>query len=285
MQGRGVANYSTEKPNHSFSTKTTEFDDALLKRNIITFEQAMMAKGASPAEAARLALLKNEQDRALIEGKIDYGKDSQRTSKEDADDSDQDSTEGLRAEYRSKRLVQLKYGHVIPISRTEWNREVNDSSHDQWVVIMLTSTSSAPNVNPYHREICQKIEQDIIPYLAGKFSEVKWVSIPSKGAIENWPDENLPTLFCYHKGKLQYQLVGVDDFGIEVTCDHVEYKLGKLGVIESDIEINPEELNRQGRSNQDSTTNNSYGRSKFLGGMATLATTNDEDLSDYDDVD
>lgn len=39
MQGRGVTNYSTSKPTHELTTATTEFDDALLERGIINFEQ------------------------------------------------------------------------------------------------------------------------------------------------------------------------------------------------------------------------------------------------------
>lgn len=39
MQGRGVTNYSTSKPTHEYTTNTTEFDDALLQRGIINFEQ------------------------------------------------------------------------------------------------------------------------------------------------------------------------------------------------------------------------------------------------------
>ena len=58
MEGRGVTNYSTEKPAFAFSTRTTEFDDALVERNIVTLEQAFMAKGASEKEAQRLAALK-----------------------------------------------------------------------------------------------------------------------------------------------------------------------------------------------------------------------------------
>eukprot|EP00557_Chaetoceros_sp_GSL56_P009087 CAMPEP_0176491992 /NCGR_PEP_ID=MMETSP0200_2-20121128/8733_1 /TAXON_ID=947934 /ORGANISM="Chaetoceros sp., Strain GSL56" /LENGTH=297 /DNA_ID=CAMNT_0017889469 /DNA_START=97 /DNA_END=990 /DNA_ORIENTATION=- len=297
MQGRGVSNYSTEKPSHSFSTNTTQFDDELLARKIITFEQAMMAKGASSAEARRLALLKIEQDNKSQQEKIQYNLQDE-TAKankdfgEDGEDDENITNENDEAEisqYRTKRLVQLQCGNVIPISRTEWTREVNESSHSQWVVILLTCTSSAPNLNPYHREICQKVEQDIIPYLAGKFNEVKWVSIPSKGAIENWPDDNLPTLFCYRRGKLQCQLVGLDDFGENITPDSIEYIQYYQEWVESDIEeIDLQQDKRNGPVRFGKYTSSKvvgYGRSQFQGGMATFATRNDADLCDYDDVD
>jgi hypothetical protein len=197
MQGSGVTNYDPNKPSHSYTTQTTEFDDALLARNIVSFEQAMMAKGATLEEAKRLTAIKHEQDRP--EESITYKIDSKTNDLGAKDDSDGTSSYGeddkAIEEYRAKRLLQMKYGTVIPISRTEWNHEVNDASHSQWVIILLTSTSSAPNLNPYHQDMCLKVERDIVPSLANKFSEVKWISIPSKSAIENWPDDNLPTLF------------------------------------------------------------------------------------------
>ena len=291
-----MTNYSTN-PSHAFTTKTTEFDDALLKRNIITFEQAMMAKGACPEEATRLAQLKYDTDRAATTNATTASQDNNDAGQSQTErigtgvdtDSDQNDEAELK-EYRSKRLMQLQHGNVIPISRTEWNAEVNEASHSQWVVIVLTSTSSAPNLNPYHRDFCIKVEQDIIPHLAGKFSEIKWVTIPSKSAIENWKDDNLPTLFCYRGGKMQGQLVGLGDFG-KVSVDSLEFKLGKMGVLESDLEFNPEAGDdlHNGRNGHEHGHGheqpNSYGRSKFKGGMATFATTNDEDSSDYDDVD
>jgi hypothetical protein len=288
MQGRGITNYSTN-PSHAFTLQTTEFDDALLKRNIITFEQAMMAKGASPEEATRLAQLKyahdtdgNHDNNAGQQSSTGSGTGTGRKIIGAGADSDEHDEAELR-EYRSKRLMQLRHGNVIPISRTEWNTEVNEASHAQWVVIVLTSTSSAPNRIPYHRDLCIKVEQDIIPHLAGKFSEIKWVSIPSKNAIENWKDDNLPTLFCYRGGKMHCQLVGLGDFG-NVSADSLEFKLGRMGVLESDIDVDPETVDDPCNS-RTMEQPSSYGRSKFKGGMATYATTNGEDSSDYDDVD
>ena len=216
--------------------------DALIARNTITFEHAMIAKGASPAEAKRLAHLKVQQDQAAAAPPQHYSIGT-RTSPyqhndDNHDDNHDDDNDAIIEEYRTKRLMQLQRGNVIPISRTEWSEEVNRASESQWVVILLTSASSAPNLNPYHKDQCLKVETDVVPHLAGKFGEVKWVSIPSRAAIENWPDENLPTLFCYRRGELQCQLVGLAEFGC-IHADDLEYKLGKMGVLESNIEVDP----------------------------------------------
>ena len=280
MEGRGVTNYSSN-PSHGYTTNTTEFDDELMKRKIITFEQAMLAKGCSAEEAKRLVQLKQQQEASKNQTSI-----SQPLTDTKKNSTQEKESEAID-EFRSRRLLQLQHGNVIPISRPEWNKEVNDASHSQWVVILLTCNASAPNMNPYHHEICLKIEQDIVPCLASKYSEVKWVRIPSKSAIENWPDDNLPTIFCYRYGQLKKQLVGLQEFGA-INVDSLDYKLGKLGVVESDVEIDPDCLekqnNVQNRRNMETST---YGRSKFQGGMATFATSNDndDDLSDYDDVD
>ncbi len=300
MQGRGVTNYSIDKPSHSYTTQTTQFDDALLSRNIITFEQAMMAKGASPEEAKRLAALKlqHEQEQNLAANSTAcYNIDSSSSHHEKDKEGDDDAA--LLEEYRSKRLVQLQHGNIIPISRTDWSEQVNQSSHGQWVVVLLTSTSSAPNLTPDHKDICLKVESELVPELAGKFQEVKWLSIPSTSAIENWPDENLPTIFCYRSGELQCQLVGLGDFGNIVgsgsgysrtnsysSSDALEYKLGRMGVLETTIEFKYD----SGRGRQTIGTGAKesssipYGRSKFQGGMSTFATKGYES-DDYDDVD
>jgi hypothetical protein len=49
--------------------------------------------------------------------------------------------------------------------------------------------------------------------LSAKFPHVKFVKIPSTSAVENWPDRNLPTLFLYHDGELQHQMLTLKSLG------------------------------------------------------------------------
>lgn len=280
MDGPGVTTYDINKPSHGFTTETSEFDDALLKRNIITFEQAMMAKGASHQEAQRLSQLRDSQQANSNLKTVDWRTQPESSINISGSENGSDAKDSVLDEYRSRRLTQLQHGNLIPISRTDWNEQVNESSHTQWVVILLTSQSSAPNLIPHHLELCHKLEQMIIPHLAGKFNEVKWVSIPSKSAIENWPDDNLPTLFCYRHGKLQNQLVGLGDFE-QMEEDYVEYRLGRMGVLETDMETKP--LTRNDRLSL--LKNPVQFGSKFQGGMCTFATSADKMDDDYDDID
>jgi hypothetical protein len=87
--------------------------------------------------------------------------------------------------------------------------------------------------------LCDVVEE-YIRELAMKFEEVKFVFIPSTSAIENWPVENLPTLFCYQYGKMQHQLIGVDALGGPgLNCPRLEWRLARLGIVETDLEADP----------------------------------------------
>lgn len=267
MDGRGVTNYSMDKPSYGFSTETTEFDDALMSRGIVTFEQAMIAKGASPQEARRLSDIKFNKS---VEGaQVDQQSDEHNNQETPEDDDD----EFIRR-YRQKRIKELKrdkntitYGDVMHISRPDWNREVNEASRSgTWVIVNLTRHTSS--LSARHDELCDLMEETIRE-LAVKFERVKFVFIPSTSAIENWPAENLPTLFCYRYGKMQHQLIGITAMGGPgLNCPRLEWRLARLGIVETDLEEDPLP-------------------DKFLAGFTTRgeAFTDDYCDDDYDGVD
>lgn len=233
-----MTNYSTDKPSYGFSTETTEFDDALMSRGIVTFEQAMIAKGASPQEARRLSDLKFNKN---LEGQQATRQSDERNKQETPEDDDE---EFIRR-YRQQRIEELKrdkntikYGDVIHISRPDWNREVNEASRSgTWVIVNLTRHTST--LSARHDELCDLVEETIRE-LAVKFERVKFVFIPSTSAIENWPAENLPTLFCYRFGKMQHQLIGTNALGGPgLNCPRLEWRLARLGIVETDLEEDP----------------------------------------------
>uniref|UniRef100_A0A7S4JX89 Phosducin domain-containing protein n=1 Tax=Odontella aurita TaxID=265563 RepID=A0A7S4JX89_9STRA len=305
QEGRGLANYSTDRPSYGFSTATTQFDDALMKRGIVTFEQAMIAKGATPHEARRLAHLKfrtgcERGNDVGAAGKID-GVAERRDGGADEDENDvggpdQDDDEDFLERYREKRFRELKhqsfrrpptgYGDVLPISRSDWTREVNDaSSGGRWVVVHLTP-GSLPLRSPLHLDTCRVVEE-AVGSLARRFHEVKFVSIPAASANESWPAERLPTLFCYRDGRLRDQMVGVEEFGgWGVTEGRVEWRLAGRGVLESELDSDPEPHRATVKCSSDAEQGGKGG-SRFQGGMAQWATGRgcDESASDYDDVD
>jgi len=268
MEGRGVTNYSTEKPAFAFSTRTTEFDDALVERGIVSLEQAFMAKGASAEEAQRLAALKRneEGDDDEIEEVVVVEK---KETESDDDDSDDESDDEFLEQYRRQRLQELKrpqrpYGEVIPISRPEWTQEVNEDSNKAWVVVTLTS-------HDVERTGCVEAT---VSKLAPKFPGVKFVTIPSTAAISDWPNENLPTIFLYRDGKLQKEFIRLKR---TITADELEWDLAECGVLETDMEEPP-------ATGREEVTSRAYGGSSIFGGsLAQLQTRRHE--SDDEDSD
>ena len=321
--------YGLDRPEYEYSTSTTQFDDELMRRDVITFEQAMMAKGASAAEARRLASVHRCGDESGVGGgETKNGKrmraarrpasgSSGDTNEDDDDDDDGrlrdeeednssdangdgDDDDEFLASYRRMRLRELRsesrcpHGDVRHISRPDWTREVNEASRDgTWVLVNLTRGSDAATVSSRHVDACEMVERAASD-LARRFPRVKVVSIAASAANEDWPPHNLPTMFCYRDGRLQHQLIGVEEFGGHgITTDRVEWRLAQLGVLQTTLEEDPErgryEL-AQCEYNESRTNSTAEGggvaQSQFGGIVSTWATRRDsdeeEDLSDID---
>lgn len=328
--GGNKISYGLDRPEYEYSTSTTQFDDELMRRDVITFEQAMMAKGASAAEARRLASVHRCGDESGVGGgETKNGKriraarrpasgSSGDTNEDDDDDDDDgrlrdeeecnssdakgrvDDDDEFLASYRRMRLRELRsesrcpHGDVRHISRPDWTREVNEASRDgTWVLVNLTRGSDAATVSSRHVDACEMVERAASD-LAKRFPRVKVVSIAASAANEDWPPYNLPTMFCYRDGRLQHQLIGVEEFGGHgITTDRVEWRLAQLGVLQTTLEEDPErgryEL-AQCEYNESRTNSTAEGggvaHSQFGGMMSTWATRRDsdeeEDLSDID---
>lgn len=113
-------------------------------------------------------------------------------------------------EYRERRLQELKeqavknkYGEVLDITKDEWLREVTEGSAATWVLVHLYQDSVID---------CQLMDE-ALRKLAPKFRYIKLLRIRSTQAVENWPDRNLPTVFAYHEGKLQHQIMTLKPLG------------------------------------------------------------------------
>ena len=221
------------KPTYAYTAQTTEFDDECIRRGILTKADAICRKGASASEAHRL-VQEDEQRRAStsIEYKI-------------SDEEGGNSSDDVLDEYRKKRIAELKeqhynlkkdngkkrFGSVIHISRPDWEREVTDASRNgQFVVINLTNDAVWES----------RYVEDAVNKLAESFDHIKFVSIRSTAAIENWPDSNLPTMFVYCDGSMQKQLVGIDSFGgVGVNAGRLEWILASFGVLKTNLKSCP----------------------------------------------
>ena len=228
-----MTNYATDKPSFAHSCETTEFDDALLQRGIVNRTQVMLAKGASLEEANRLVVLSKEQQQGHLQDsggvkEQESVKQQQQQTAAAADDDEDDDDESFLDDddndyflerYRQERMAQLRldqqdkrqrFGDIFLIDRTEWTKHVNEASEQAWVVVCLTS-SDQERTGSMERAVTE---------LAPQQHTVKFVLIPAHQAIENWPQDNLPTLFLYRHGKLQKQLVKLPcDMSSEELCE------------------------------------------------------------------
>ena len=253
MEGQGVINYAAadnHRPSYAFSGATTEFDDALLQRGIVTRDQVLLSKGMSVADAERLLQQSSSGQQqqqhestnsTSVEGQLrDERKINQSEFTDDGDDEDDSDFEdneddAFLQEYRRKRMMELQeesstaagtvpkrrtFGEVVYIDRTEWIRHVNEDSVDgTWVVVCLTSSDT---------ERTGRVEAIIAKELAAEHPATKFVLIPSHSAIANWPDANLPSLFLYRHGTMQHELIRLP---VDLTREQLEETLTELNVL------------------------------------------------------
>lgn len=218
----GVTNYATDKPAYAYTDATTEFDDACIKRGIMTPVEAIMRKGASIDEALRLVELHEQQ-----KVKEPTTKEWVKCNADDDDDSflDDDDHQVLDR-YRHERMAQMekevrlqsatgrqRFGDAIFIDRMQWNSEVNDASQFVWVVVCLTSSDTNRT---------GRVENSVRS-LSAELDTVKFVFIPAHQAFErSWPAQYLPTLFFYRRGIMQKQLLSLPP---ELTVDELREML------------------------------------------------------------
>ena len=183
----------------------------------------MMAKGASPEEAVRLAAQEEKQQGIILSNNEDPQEETTRIQQplskkgqhEDDDDDDDDSDldmleddvdDDFFAKYRQERLAQLKQEHDISrnnsststvehITRDQWKEKVNDASSDRWVLVTLTD---APN----HQNILQELHQ-----VGRKYTDFTLLTIDAAQAIPNWPSERVPSIFGYREGIKQHEWI------------------------------------------------------------------------------
>ena len=92
---------------------------------------------------------------------------------------------------------------MTEIIKDEWIAQVTEGSRHNWVVVHLYQDSIVE---------CKVLDEALL-VVAKKFKYIKFLKIRSTQAIENWPEKNLPTLFCYFEEKLGAQLITLKDVG------------------------------------------------------------------------
>ena len=231
-------NYAVQQPSYGYTDRTTEFDDALLQRGIVSMEQVLLAKGMSTKDAQYFLQKQKEKEEHFEDLTTDVTQTTTGEAKidgnsEDDDDSFVDDDDEFLRSYNQRRLLELQefagvakgtlrrtFGDVVLIDRTEWKRHVNEDSMDgTWVVVGLLSSHDSDRT--------ARIEQSINE-LSRSHVHTKFVLIPSHCAIANWPEANLPSLFLYKDSTLQHELIRLP---VDMTTEQLEDSLVELNVL------------------------------------------------------
>ncbi|GAB2228663.1 hypothetical protein Drorol1_Dr00022786 [Drosera rotundifolia] len=134
-------------------------------------------------------------------------------------------------EYRKKRLAEMRetakvvrFGSVVPISGSDFIREVSQASSDVWVVVLLYKDGFPE---------CQLLMK-CLEELAKRYPATKFVKIISTDCIPNYPDFNLPTLLVYNNGAVKANYVGLHSFGRQCTPEGVALVLCRTDPVLND---------------------------------------------------
>jgi hypothetical protein len=235
MNGAGVTNYDAGgRPSYGYTASTTQFDEELIRRGIVTRQQALMAKGMTAAQAQELLQVDSiepEQSATTTTKKANADETEDCDGDDEDIDDDEDNDEFVQ-EYRRKRLAAMMAAassstEPLQIDRTEWTRHVNEASQHRWVVVCLTSSDtertgrmehairiiaratggtrrSTPCTDPTTNS---KTTDDDDGDAGTGGTPPSFVFIPAHGAIPNWPVSNLPSLFLYRHGTMQHELI------------------------------------------------------------------------------
>lgn len=165
------------------------------------------------------------------------GKDLDEMNLDELDELEDSEDEAVLAEYRAKRIAEMKalvskarFGVVAEISGQDYVNEVNKAGEGIWVVLHL-----------YARGVpfCALLNQHFVE-LARKFPTTKFLRSIATTCIPNYPEKNVPSIFIYYEGQIKKQFIGeVDLRGPNVTLDELEFILGKIGAVQTEITEDP----------------------------------------------
>ncbi|XP_014408426.2 phosducin-like protein 2 [Camelus ferus] len=156
--------------------------------------------------------------------------------KEAEDEFDDEDLKAIEI-YREKRLQEWKalkkkqkFGELREISGNQYVNEVTNAEKDVWVIIHLYR-SSIP--------MCLLVNQHL-SLLARKFPETKFLKAIVNSCIQHYHDNCLPTIFVYKNGQIEGKFIGIIECGgLNLKLEELEWKLGEVGAIQTDLEENP----------------------------------------------
>ncbi|XP_055703973.1 viral IAP-associated factor homolog [Phlebotomus papatasi] len=207
----------------------TEWNDVLRSKGILPPKE----KEAEITEDTIVSMLEQ-----TIEQKAGgSGKKLDQMNLDELDELEDSEDEAVLEEYRRKRIAEMrefaskaKYGSVREISGQDYVDEVTKAGEGVHVVLHLYK-AGIPH--------CSLIN-DFMAQLAVKYPMTKFLRAVYSTCIPNFPEKNLPSVFCYFEGAILKQFLGsVELRGMNLTVEEFEYLLGKVGSVPTDITEDP----------------------------------------------
>ncbi|XP_021946436.1 viral IAP-associated factor homolog isoform X2 [Folsomia candida] len=203
------------------------------------WNDVLRAKGIIPQKPIEKEMTEDEIVQ-MLEGTIQEktgGVNLEKLSLGELDELEDDEEERVLAEYKAKRLRELKselvrskFGTVLEISAQDYTAEVNKAGEGVWVILHLYKQGIP---------LCALINQHLTQ-LAAKFPTTKFIKSISTVCIPNYPDKNVPTIFVYFEGNMKQQFIGpIPLRGMNLTIDELEFLLGKAGAVPTSIKKDP----------------------------------------------
>lgn len=217
-------------------SEDTEWNDILRAKGVIPERPPSPTQQLE--EALEEALAKQHENR--LEGK----------DLSDLEELEDDEDEDFLQQYKLKRMAEIaklqakaKFGDVIHISKPEYNKEVTLASKGQTTATETTIVEK-DNANAIYvfvhlssqGKLQSRILEHIFQKMAPKYAEIKFVEIPGNRAIENYPDDNCPTLLVYHNGDVLKNMITLLELGgNNTTLKEFEALIVRVGALkESD---------------------------------------------------
>lgn len=218
-------------------TEDTEWNDILRQHGVIP--ERPPSPTAQLEEALEQALEKQHQNRLEDKDLSDL--------EELEDDEDEDFLEF----YKRKRMAEIrklqqraKFGEVYHINKPEYNKEVtqcsmgNSNKNRDYLESANKEQEGDEGVYVFvHLSLQSKLQSRLLSslfqQLARKFPQLKFVEIPGNRAIENYPENNCPTLIVYYKGEVVKNLVTLLELGgNDTTLEDMEKLIVKVGAVD-----------------------------------------------------
>ncbi|KIX01351.1 uncharacterized protein Z518_09076 [Rhinocladiella mackenziei CBS 650.93] len=208
----------------------TEWNDILRKHGIIP------PKPQDPEPLIQEALFEAQQ--RAHENRLEDKTLDDLAALEDEED------ESFLQQYRAKRLAELSslqkssvYGHVYPISKPEYAREVTEESSKAFILVHLSSSN-----------VESRVLGEVFREAARKFGDVKFCEIKAELCIEGYPERNTPTILVYRDGDIMRQVVTLRELnGTKTSLKDVQGLLMNVGAMkEGDVRLIAKEGDEDG---------------------------------------